>query len=60
LISFKSDLLFLPKEMKKIYDTLEGLNKPHKVRYIEVDSNYGHDAFLVEYDKFSHYIKEEL
>ncbi len=60
LISFKSDLLFLPREMKKIYDILKGLNKPHKVRYIEVDSNYGHDAFLVEYDKFSHYIKEEL
>ncbi len=60
LISFKSDLLFLPKEMEKIYTTLKNLNKPHKVIYHQVDSNYGHDAFLVEYDKFSHYIKEEL
>ena len=60
LMSFKSDLLFLPKEMKKIYKTLKKIDKPHKLRYIEVDSNYGHDAFLVEYDKFTHYIKEEL
>ncbi len=60
LISFKSDLLFLPKEMKKIADTLKKLDKPHKTKYIEIDSSYGHDAFLVEYDKFSEYIKEEL
>jgi homoserine O-acetyltransferase len=59
-MSFTSDLLFLPKEMKKIYDTLKKSDKPNKVRYIEIESNYGHDAFLVEYDKFSHYIKEEL
>ena len=60
LISFKSDLLFLPREMKKIYDILKGLNKPHKVRYIEVDSNYGHDAFLVDVNKFGDYIIDIL
>ncbi len=60
LMSFKSDLLFLPKEMKKIYDTLKSINSKNDIKYIEIDSNYGHDAFLVEYDKFAHYIKEEL
>jgi len=60
LISFKSDYLFLPKEMKKIYTTLKSLKKSNKVVYHEVDSDYGHDAFLVEYDKFAYYVKEEL
>jgi homoserine O-acetyltransferase len=31
-----------------------------KHTYIEVESNYGHDAFLVELDKFEDTIKEIL
>jgi len=27
---------------------------------LEVDSNYGHDAFLVELDKFDKYLKKAL
>jgi homoserine O-acetyltransferase len=30
------------------------------VKYYEIDSNYGHDAFLVELEKFENIIKEEL
>jgi len=60
LMSFKSDLLFMPKEMKKIYDTLVMIGKEKTTKYIEIDSNYGHDAFLVEYEKFDSYIKDEL
>ena len=60
LMSFESDLLFLPKEMKTIYDTLKKINNKNDIKYINIDSDYGHDAFLVEYDKFAHYIKEEL
>lgn len=59
-MSFESDLLFLPKEMKTIYDTLKNINNKNDIKYINIDSDYGHDAFLVEYDKFAHYIKEEL
>ncbi len=60
LMSFESDLLFLPKEMKTIYTTLKNINNKNDIKYINIDSDYGHDAFLVEYDKFAHYIKEEL
>jgi len=60
LISFSSDLLFLPREMEKIYDTLAKIDFKHNLKYHAIDSDYGHDAFLVEYEKFEHHIKEEL
>jgi homoserine O-acetyltransferase len=60
LISFSSDMLFMPCEMQKIYNTLEGIGFENSLKYINIDSQYGHDAFLVEYDKFQHYIREEL
>jgi homoserine O-acetyltransferase len=28
--------------------------------YYEIDSNYGHDAFLVELNKFNHIVKKAL
>ncbi|MDD2906834.1 MAG: homoserine O-acetyltransferase [Sulfurimonas sp.] len=59
LISFKNDMLFKNFEMKEISDTLDTIgNKNHT--YIDIDSDYGHDAFLVELDKFDTYIKEVL
>ena len=59
LISFRDDVLFKNKEMKEI-DTLltEVGNKNHN--YIDIDSDYGHDAFLVELDKFEKYVKDVL
>ena len=60
LLSFSSDTLFMPHEMKKIYDTLESIDFQHSLIYHDIQSKYGHDAFLVEYDKFAHYIKQEL
>jgi len=30
------------------------------VSYREIDSDYGHDAFLVELDKFSDYVAEVI
>jgi homoserine O-acetyltransferase/O-succinyltransferase len=58
LISFEKDLLFLPSEMKTIYDTAKecGLT----CNYFNVDSHYGHDAFLVEIEKFESYVKDAL
>jgi len=59
LISFSNDLLFKNFEMKEISDTLKSIgNKNHT--YIDIDSDYGHDAFLVELEKFDFHIQEIL
>ncbi len=59
LISFSNDMLFKSEEMKHIDDELNKIgNNNHK--YIDIHSDYGHDAFLVELEKFEHYIKDTL
>lgn len=59
LISFKNDLLFKSTEMLEISRELEKIgNKDYE--YIDIDSNYGHDSFLVELDKFKKNIKDAL
>jgi len=60
LISFKSDLLFLPSEMEMIEKTMSQIGKENICSYRCIDSDYGHDAFLVEVEKFDFYIKEIL
>ena len=60
LISFKGDLLFLPEEMEAIKRTMDDLGRSHLAEYIEIDSKYGHDAFLVELDKFDMHIHRAL
>jgi homoserine O-acetyltransferase len=60
LISFSGDLLFRPEEMLEIFDTMKSMGKEDLVTYKEVDSDYGHDAFLVEVKKFEDYIKDIL
>lgn len=59
LVSFEKDLLFLPSEMKSITDTMHAIGKDN-VDYFEVQSDYGHDAFLVEIDKIEQYVKDAL
>jgi len=59
LISFKNDLLFRNTEMKELADELATIRKINYT-YVDIDSDYGHDAFLVELDKFENYIKEAL
>lgn len=59
LISFKGDILFKNSEMKELADELENIGNKN-YNYIDIESNYGHDAFLVELDKFDTYIKEAL
>ncbi|WP_456323947.1 homoserine O-acetyltransferase MetX [Hydrogenimonas sp.] len=56
LISFKRDMLFMPEEMKEIEIVMKAQGQGGLVSYYEVDSDYGHDAFLVELDKFSDYV----
>jgi homoserine O-acetyltransferase len=60
LISFSGDLLFKPYEMEEINNILIKLGKKDLVTYKEIQSDYGHDAFLVEVDKFDNYIKDIL
>ncbi len=58
LLSFESDMLFRPDEMKTLYDV--AMQNRLTCKYLNVDSNYGHDAFLVEIDKFEQYVKDAL
>ena len=58
LISFSSDYLFFPSEMEHIAKMMERNGQKHT--YLEVESNYGHDAFLVELDKFEDSIEKIL
>lgn len=60
LISFQGDCLFMHEEMEFIKTTMENMGRGDKVDYACIDSHYGHDAFLVEYDKFDFYIKKAL
>ncbi|HEY9203808.1 homoserine O-acetyltransferase [Sulfurimonas sp.] len=59
LISFSNDLLFRSHEMKEISDTLKAIGYKN-YSYLDVQSDYGHDSFLVEVDKFEKYIKDVL
>jgi homoserine O-acetyltransferase/O-succinyltransferase len=59
LVSFEKDLLFLPSEMESIYAMMSANGKTN-VDYLEVQSDYGHDAFLVEIDKIEDYVREAL
>jgi homoserine O-acetyltransferase len=36
------------------------LGRKDMTEYICIDSDYGHDAFLVEYEKFDFYVKKAL
>ncbi len=60
LVAFRGDMLFMPSEMIAIRDTLRDMGRGNSVDYHCVDSSYGHDAFLVEYDKFDFYIRKAL
>lgn len=60
IVGFKSDLLFQAQESKKIHESMIEAGKAKQSRYIEIDSSYGHDAFLVELDRFKHHIKDAL
>ena len=55
LIAFSGDLLFPPSCMREISDELDKLGK--KCKYVEIQSDYGHDAFLVEIPKFDEVVK---
>ena len=56
--AFTSDWLYPPYQTEELVGILTRLERP--VEYHLVDSDYGHDSFLVEPDKFTHWIREFL
>ena len=59
LISFKNDFLFRNFEMKELDEVLNRVGNTNHT-YIDIESDYGHDAFLVELDKFKDKIEDIL
>ena len=50
VVSFTSDWRFSPQRSREIVDALLGAKQP--VSYLEVDSPYGHDAFLLPEQRY--------
>jgi homoserine O-acetyltransferase len=60
LVAFSGDVLFPPTLMREIYDALVKLGREKTAHYICIDSDYGHDAFLVEIPKIEAYVRDAL
>lgn len=60
LIAFEGDCLFYPEEMEEIYTIMNDLGNGELCTFDTINSNYGHDAFLVEVNKYEHMIVEML
>lgn len=58
LLGFKGDMLFMPREMQAIANSLKALGK--KCEYFEIASDYGHDAFLVEIPKITDFVRRAI
>jgi homoserine O-acetyltransferase len=58
VVSFSSDWLFPTEQSRKIVDAL--LQNGSEVSFCEIQSGYGHDAFLLEVDTLGRMIKDFL
>lgn len=58
LVSFSSDWLYTPEQMKELALALCRNRKP--VTYVNIPSSYGHDAFLLEVEKLEPLIRSFL
>ena len=58
MVGINSDLFFVPEENINTVQLLK--NEHKKACYKEINSIHGHDAFLIEYDKFDFYIRKAL
>ncbi|QES89986.1 homoserine O-acetyltransferase family protein [Rhizosphaericola mali] len=54
VIGISSDILFPPNEQKYIADHI------HDAQYVVIDSLYGHDGFLLEFETIGYHIEEFL
>jgi homoserine O-acetyltransferase/O-succinyltransferase len=58
LISYSSDWLYPPSGTREVAEALLANGQP--VSYIEVESRYGHDAFLLEMPRIAPLLKSFL
>ncbi len=58
VISFNSDWLYPPAQSRQLVKILK--QKGIEVSYCEINSRYGHDAFLVEFAEQTHLVKNFL
>ncbi len=58
VVSFSSDWLFTTEQSKQVVEALK--NNGKNVTFSEIDSNYGHDAFLLEVEALGTMIREFL
>jgi len=56
--AFTSDWLYPPDQTEEVVEVLRKLRSP--AEYHLIDSDYGHDSFLVEPEKFTPYVVEFL
>lgn len=57
-VAFRSDWLFPPRETAELVDAMRAVGRD--VEFHEIESAYGHDAFLVEYPKYAYLIERFL
>ena len=55
IVTINSDLFFSPEENYQTYIRLKKLGK--RVSFYKIQSQHGHDAFLIEFDQLSHFLK---
>jgi len=58
VVSFRSDWLFTPAQSRQVVDAL--LANQKAVTYCDIDSNYGHDAFLLEPERLGRLLRGHL
>jgi homoserine O-acetyltransferase len=58
VIGIDSDVLYYPHELRSAVERLQALGK--HAAYRELESPFGHDAFLVEYDQLNRLVAEFL
>ena len=59
-LSFKGDLLFPPELLKELTDHFQQIGNGKQAWFYEIDTNFGHDGFLTEFEKWGSIVKERL
>lgn len=58
MLSFYGDLLYPPPLAEELVKEMKELNKD--ATYLHVETRFGHDGFLVEFEKWGHHVKNIL
>ena len=56
IISIDTDLLFTDNEQREIYKKISLIKQ--NIYYFQIKSDHGHDAFFIEYDQISNFLKD--